>query len=85
MKKLAILSTAFALLAGPALAQEFYIVQDRSTKDCRIVEQKPTESTSITILGDGAVFSTRTEAQTRLKEICTDTTTGTTTIKEKRR
>jgi len=84
MKKLAILSTAFALFAGPAIAQQFYIVQDRGTKDCRIVEQKPTESTSITILGDGAVFSTRTEAQTRMKEICTDSTTGTTTIKERK-
>ena len=84
MKKLAIISTAFALFAGPALAQEYYIVQDRSTKDCRIVEQKPTESTKVTILGDGAIFSTRAEAQTRLKEICTDATTGTTTIKERR-
>jgi hypothetical protein len=83
MKKLAILSTAFALFAGPAVAQQFYIVQDRSTKECRIVEQRPTETTSITILGDGAVFSTRNEAQVRMKEVCTDTSTGTTTIKER--
>jgi hypothetical protein len=84
MKKLALLSTAFALCAGPALAQEFYIVQDVATKECRIVEERPAASTSITILGDGAVFSTRTEAQRRMKEVCTDTATGTTTIKERK-
>lgn len=84
MKRLVILSTAFALFAGPALAQQFYIVQDRSSKECRIVAEKPTETTSVTIMGDGAVFSTRTEAQARMKEVCTDSATGSTTIKERK-
>ena len=83
MKKAVIVSATFAVLAGPALAQEFYIVRDTSSKECRIVEQRPKDKTTVTILGDGAVFKTRTEAQARLKEVCTDTSTGTTTIKER--
>jgi hypothetical protein len=62
--------------ATPALAAEFYIVQDSSTKRCQIVEQKPTSSTTV-VVGDGKVFTTRTEAQTALSsvEVC-KTTTG---------
>lgn len=86
MKKALFLSAAFAVIAGPALAQQFYIVQDRTSKECRIVEERPADTTSVTILGNGAVFSTRNEAQSRLKEVCTDSpTTGssTTIIKER--
>lgn len=83
MKKVfAISVAASAMLVSPALAQEFYIVRDTSTKECRIVEEKPTTTTSVTILGNGAVFKTRAEAQTRLKEVCKDTP-STTIIKER--
>jgi Flp pilus assembly protein TadB len=76
--------------ATPALAAEFYVVQDSSTKRCQIVEQKPTGSTTV-VVGDGKVFSSRTEAQTALSsiEVCKSTTgmgsesSTTTTIERK--
>jgi hypothetical protein len=63
--------TASATL--PALAaDEYYIVQDTSTKKCTVVQQKPT-STTTTIVGDGTVYKTKTEADTALKsvKVCT--------------
>jgi hypothetical protein len=80
---------ALAALATPAVAAEFYVVQDTSTKRCTIVEQKPTTSTTVTV--GGGMFSTRTEAETAMKrtEVCTSdasatgstSTTTTTTTK----
>lgn len=68
----AALAVAFAT---PALAAEFYVVQDSSTKRCQIVEQKPTSTTTV-VVGDGKVFTTRNEAQTALSsiEVCKSTT-----------
>ena len=78
---------ALAAFATPAVAAEFYVVQDTSTKRCTIVEQKPTTSTTV-VVGGGQVYTSRTEAETAMKsvEICTSgsasgggTTTTTTT------
>jgi hypothetical protein len=60
-------------LVSPALAaDEFYIVQDVKTKRCTIVDKKPT-TTETTIVGDGKVFKTRTEAESGMKtvKVCT--------------
>jgi hypothetical protein len=82
MKHLLAAAAAVAFVT-PALA-DFYIVQDTTTKRCQIVEQRPTSST-MTIVGDGKVFTTRTEAETSLKtiKVCESGTSGsgtTTTI-----
>lgn len=63
-----ILLAAFVVSAiTPAFAAEtWYIVQDSGTKKCMIVEKKPEVKTTI-VLGDGKVFTTRTEAETALK------------------
>ncbi|HEU4887270.1 MAG TPA: hypothetical protein VFV49_05240 [Thermoanaerobaculia bacterium] len=63
------------------MAQDFYIVQDTSTKRCQIVEQRPTSTTTTTIVGDG-MFKTRVEAESAMKtvKVCESPgTTGTTT------
>jgi hypothetical protein len=68
----AILASAFA---GPALAaDEFYIVQDTSTKRCTIVDKKPTVSTMTVVSPSGTVYKTRTEAETGMKtvKVCTN-------------
>jgi hypothetical protein len=69
---------AVASLVTPALAAEFYIVQDASTKRCQIVEQRPTTSTTV-VVGDGKVFTSRSEAETSMRsvEVCSSGTTGT--------
>lgn len=64
------------LLAGvvsPAFAaDEYYIVQNSTTKKCTIVSQKPT-STETVVVGDGKVYTTRTEAENAIKtvKVCT--------------
>jgi hypothetical protein len=55
-------------IATPALAAEFYVVQDSTTKRCTIVEQKPTTQTSV-IVGDGRVYTSRTEAEGAMKTV----------------
>jgi hypothetical protein len=62
------LITAAALVAAFAMpafaANEFYLVQDTTTKKCSIVEAKPTMSTMKVV---GAVHKTRTAAETAMK------------------
>ncbi len=71
MKKIVLASALFAFIT-PAMAAEFYIVQDSSTKKCTIVDKKPTVTTT-TVVGDGKVYSTREEASTAMKtvKVCT--------------
>jgi len=47
-------------------------VQDTETKKCTIVDKKPTVTTSV-VVGDGKVYTTRTEAETSMKtvKVCT--------------
>jgi hypothetical protein len=71
-----------ALMAGvviamsgvPALA-DFYIIQDATTKRCRVVEERPAPSEGITI---GTAFRERAVAEERMRsvEACRDGTTG---------
>jgi hypothetical protein len=56
----------------PALAAEFYVVQNVKTKKCTVVDKRPT-STETTVVGDGKVYTTREEAMTGMKsvKVCT--------------
>ena len=83
MRTKLIVAAALAAIVTPALAAEFFIVQDTTTKRCRIVEQRPTTSTVI-ILGEGRVFATRTEAETGMKtvKVCEESSVGGPVIRE---
>ena len=73
MKKIIVVAVATAFsTAVLAQAAEFYVVQDVKTKKCTIVDKKPT-STEMTVVGDGKVFKTRTEAEAGMKtvKVCT--------------
>jgi hypothetical protein len=61
-------AACLAAFAAPALAAEFYIVQDTSTKRCQIVESRPTGRT-VVVVGAGRAFATRIEAEAALKTI----------------
>jgi hypothetical protein len=71
MKKLLGAALAVAFVT-PALAAEFYVVQDVKTKKCTIVDKKPVTQETV-VVGDGKVFASRTEAETGMKtiEVCT--------------
>jgi len=62
----AALVTAFA---APALAEEFYVVQDTATKKCTIVDKKPTVATETVVSPSGTVYKTRAEAETGMKSV----------------
>ena len=66
--RLLVAAVGLAAFATPSLAAEFYIVQDTTTKHCSIVEQRPTTQT-MTIVGPGTAFTTRTEAEAGMKTV----------------
>ena len=66
--KFVIVAGALAAFVTPTLAAEFYIVQDTSTKRCRIVEQRPTTQTMV-VVGDGKVYTTRDQAEGAMKTV----------------
>jgi hypothetical protein len=83
--KLKIAASAILLIAfaAPSFAQTttttsttYYVAQDIKTKKCTIVDQKPADTTTMTILSDGAVFKTRTEAEGAMKSVKVCTTTN---------
>ncbi|NOJ48940.1 hypothetical protein [Bradyrhizobium archetypum] len=73
MRKFLLIGTlAFAVSAAQtAVAAEFYVVRDATTKKCTVVDTKPT-STTTTIVENGT-FKTKTEAETSMKtmKVCT--------------
>ncbi|HEY7299630.1 MAG TPA: hypothetical protein VH684_17115 [Xanthobacteraceae bacterium] len=68
MVKITIAAAAIAAFVTPALAADFYIVQDTATKHCRIVEQKPTSRTTVVVGGD-KVYTTRDQAEGAMKTV----------------
>jgi hypothetical protein len=65
---------ALVALITPALA-DYYIIQEPSTKRCRIVEERPAPGVGVVI---GDVFGVRVEAENRMRtvEVCREGTTG---------
>jgi hypothetical protein len=68
-----LIAASVASFAAPALAEEFYVVRDTTTKKCTIVDKRPTTTTTITQIGPVA-FKTRTEAEAGMKKekICVE-------------
>ena len=58
-----------AVLAGTycVAAADFYVVQDSSTKQCRVAEQKPTGSTLTIVGGESRTYASQAEAETAMK------------------
>jgi N-methylhydantoinase A/oxoprolinase/acetone carboxylase beta subunit len=75
LKKILMISAlAFAatVAAESAVAAEFYVVRDASTKKCTVVDTKPTTTTTTVV--DNGTFKTKTEAETGMKtmKVCTN-------------
>ena len=66
------LAFAATSVAGTAMAAEYYVVRDSTTKKCTVVETKPTGTT--TTIVDNGIFKTKTEAETGMKttKVCTE-------------
>ena len=65
-----LVATTWALaIATPALAAEFYIVQDSGTKRCTIMDKRPTVQTQVVVGENGKTYTTREEADTAMKTV----------------
>jgi hypothetical protein len=66
-----ITASLLAAFVTPAFAaDEFYVVQDTKTKKCTIVDKKPVDTTTTTVVSpSGTVYKTRTEAETGMKSV----------------
>ena len=69
VKKLALAATAVALLMSTASA-DYYIVQEKATKKCKVVETRPTDTTWIQI--GPASFKTQSDAEKQVKTVCVE-------------
>jgi hypothetical protein len=67
LQKLALASAAIMLLCSTASA-DYYIVQEKATKKCKVVETRPTETTWIQI--GPAAFKTKDEADKQVAVVC---------------
>lgn len=63
---------AFVFTAQTAVAAEYYVVRDATTKKCTVVDAKPTTTT--TTIVDNGTFKTKTEAESGMKttKVCTE-------------
>ena len=68
MLKVLGLAAAAALVSTAALAAEYYVVQEKTTRECKVVETRPTETTWVQV--GPLAFKTRDEAEKQVKVIC---------------
>src|SRR5262249_16331290 len=68
-KKLALGTAAMGLSMSTASA-DYYIVQEKATKKCKVVETRPTETTWIQV--GPAAFKTQSDADKQIKTVCVE-------------
>jgi len=71
--KMGILSgvaAAFLLTAAGASADEYYVVRDKTSKKCKVVETRPSAKETTWVQVGPAAFKTREEADKQIKVIC---------------
>jgi len=72
IKRVCLAAAAVAMLSSSALAQEYYVVQEKTTKKCKVVETRPTETTWVQV--GPLAFKSRDEAEKQVKVICKEKT-----------
>lgn len=60
---LALIATGALLAGSSSVLAEYYIVQDRATKACTVLDQRPTSPDTMTVGGADRSFQTRAEAE----------------------
>jgi hypothetical protein len=71
IKTICLAVAAVAMLSSSALAAEYYVVQEKTTKKCKVVEARPTETTWVQV--GPLAFKTQDEADKQVKVICKET------------
>jgi hypothetical protein len=67
MKKYAIAAAFVVALATPALAAQYYVALDTSTKQCHVMAQKP-DGTTMKMVGSGA-YKSEAEAEQAIQSL----------------
>lgn len=68
LKTVLIGTAAVALLASTAAKADYYIVQEKTTKECKVVQTKPTETTWVQV--GPLSFKTQDDAQKQVAVVC---------------
>lgn len=68
IKKACLLAVAAAVLSSAAVAAEYYVVREKTTQKCKVVETRPTETTWIQV--GPLSFKTRDDAERQVKVLC---------------
>ena len=68
IKHLCLAGAAVAMLSSTALAAEYYIVQEKATKKCKVVDARPTETTWVQV--GPLAFKTREDADKQVAVVC---------------
>jgi hypothetical protein len=68
LKKIVLAACVGAFCSSAAMAAEYYVVQEKSTKKCKVVEARPTETTWVQI--GPLAFKTRDEADRQATVLC---------------
>jgi hypothetical protein len=66
-RTLMLAGAALAVMTGAASA-DYYVIQEKSSKKCKVVETRPVETTWVQV--GPLAFKTRDEADRQLKVIC---------------
>ncbi len=72
IKTMFLAAAPVAMLSAAALAADYYVVQEKTTKKCKVVETRPTETTWIQV--GPLAFKTREEAEKQITVICKEKT-----------
>ena len=67
IKRLA-LAACVATMFGSTAFADYYIVQDRSSKECKVVETRPSETTWVQV--GPLAFKSRDEADRQVEVVC---------------
>jgi hypothetical protein len=70
IRKIALAAFTTAILTSGAVAAEYYVVQEKATKKCRVVETKPAATETTWVQVGPMAFKTREEADKQIAVIC---------------
>jgi hypothetical protein len=70
MKRIAFAALTAAVFSSGAVAAEYYVVQERATKKCKVVETRPSAAETTWVQVGPLAFKTREEADKQIAVIC---------------
>jgi hypothetical protein len=70
IRKVALAAFAAAIFSSGAVAAEYYVVQEKATKKCKVVETRPSASETTWVHVGPLAFKTREEADKQIAVIC---------------